>query len=187
MQINITLEQFVKALVDMSDWHSINDGHSNRVSELSVRIGKRLKLSEDELFNLKWGAEIHDIGRVGIEDSILSKRSKLTNSQHGAVKSHSEIGYKIVQNILPKDMTDVILYHQECYDGTGYPKGLKGNDIPLLARICKIADVWDALTSDRPYRKALTFENALHIMNLEVDTFDPKLYPIFLEIIRNER
>lgn len=168
----------------MSDWHSINDGHSDRTSELAVKIGERLHLSDDELFCLKWGAMIHDIGRVGIENDILAKRGKITEGQYGSVKSHPDIGYKIIKNILPKEICEIVLHHHESYNGTGYPKGLVGDNIPLLARIVKIVDVWDALTSDRPYRKALTQPNALHLMNLQQSDFDPVIYTVFLEMIR---
>ena len=185
MEIKITLAQFVQALVNMSDWHSINDGHNGRVADMAVKIGDKLKLPSDDLFYLKWGAELHDIGRVGVDDSVLSKKGKLTESQFGAVKSHPEIGYKVIKDTLPAPICEIVLYHQECFNGTGYPEGLFGEAIPCLARIVKIADVWDALTNNRPYRKALTPDHALHIMNLEKDDFDPQVYAVFLGLLKS--
>jgi HD-GYP domain-containing protein (c-di-GMP phosphodiesterase class II) len=187
MEVSISLAQLCKALRDMSDWHKIENGHYNRVASLSVAIGIKIKLSKEDLIKLKYTAEIHDIGRVGINDNILSKPGKLTDSEYGAVKSHTEIGYKIVRNILPPEMSLGILHHHERYDGTGYPKLLRGSNIPLFARIINIADYYDALTNKRPYREALSFENAIHIMNLDQSSFDPELYNIFLDVIKNKK
>jgi len=187
MKIQITLEQFCQALQDASDWHKINGNHDVRVSDLSVKLGEKIGLSQDDLYLLKHTAQIHDIGRVGITNDIMSKMTPLIESEYGAIKTHPEIGYKLIKDILPESMSLGVLHHHEYWNGAGYPKGLKGENIPLFSRVIRIPDVWDALTSDRPYRKALSPESAIHIMNLEVDTFDPKLYPLFLEIIRNER
>lgn len=171
----------------MSDWHKINNGHDDRVAAMSIEIGKRLNLSEKQLLHLGYSAELHDIGRVGIDNAIMNKRGKITDSEYGAIKTHSEIGFKIIRDILPPDISLGVLHHHEQYNGYGYPRMLSGENIPLFARIIIVADVYDSLTHDRPYREAMSNEDALHIMELEKSKFDPKIYAIFLEVIRNEK
>lgn len=182
--LTITLSQLCKILRTASDWHKINNGHDDRVSAMSMEIGKRINLPEEQIELLGYAAELHDIGRVGMDNAIMNKRGKLTDSEYGAIKSHSEIGFKIIRDILPPSISLGVLHHHERYDGFGYPRMLSGENIPLFARIIRIADVYDALTHDRPYRLALSNEDALHIMELEKNTFDPKIYAIFLEIIK---
>lgn len=184
---DIPVEKFAEALRRASDWHKVNDSHDERVMELSLSIGRALGLDEQEMEYLKYAALLHDIGRLGIDDAILSKPGKLTKAQMAAMREHCQIGYDLVNGILPVRVCEAILSHHEHWDGTGYPKGLFGEEIPLYARIIAPADAWDALTSDRPYRKALVFENALHIMNLQVEYFDPKVYAVFLQVIRGMR
>lgn len=180
----IPVEQFAEALRRASDWHNVNGGHPERVSELCVFIARELGLEETDREQLRIAAILHDVGRLGIDDAILAKPGKLTKSQTAAVHEHCRIGYEILSGILPVRICEAVLYHQERWDGTGYPSGLRGETIPILSRIIAVADTWDALTNDRPYRKALSFENALHIMNLEESYFDPQVYAVFLSIIR---
>jgi HD-GYP domain-containing protein (c-di-GMP phosphodiesterase class II) len=184
---DIPIEKVIEALRRASDWHRLNGGHDDRVQDLCLEIGRALELDEQDMEYLKYSSMLHDVGRVGIDNDIISKPGKLTKSQMASMREHSQIGYDLVTGILPVRVCEAILHHHEHWDGTGYPKGLSGEAIPLLARIIAPADEWDALTTDRPYRKALVFEDALHTMNLEASYFDPKIYAVFLDVLREMR
>lgn len=162
-------------------------GHSDRVSEYSVLIGKYLNLSEEDLKTLKVGGLFHDIGKIGIPDEILLKNSKLTDSEYSQIKKHPLIGKNILSNAsLFQNLLPIVYHHHENYNGTGYPEELKGENIPLLARITAIADTFDAMTSSRSYRDAIP----LHIVRAEFvkcsgTQFDPKIATVFLDILDN--
>ncbi len=160
--------------------------HIQRVSYYSVKIAEELKLSQEQIELIKYSSPLHDIGKLGIPDSILLKPSSLNEDEWEIMKSHTVIGAKILQGSKIKYLKaaeKVALYHHERWDGTGYPYGLKKNKIPLLARIISIADVFDALTTDRPYRKALDVKTAFKIIKKEAGShFDPELVNIFLKI-----
>lgn len=130
--------------------------HSSRVAEMTETICELLGLDEDERELYHMAAHLHDIGKIGIRDDVLLKEGKLDDTEWEAMKSHSEQGYNILMNVKSFELiADVVRSHHERYDGKGYPDGLKGNDIPLGARIIAIADSIDAMISDRPYRKGL--------------------------------
>lgn len=175
--------EILRRTVDAKDTYT--RGHSDRVSEYSVLIGKKLKLSEDKLKLLKIGGLFHDIGKIGIPDSILLKTSKLTDDEYNEIKKHPSIGAHILENSsIFKDIIPIVLYHHEKFDGCGYPSKLKGEDIPFLARIVAVADTFDAMTSKRSYRDAL----ALDIVKQEFikfsgTQFDPVVAKVFLEIL----
>ena len=175
--------EILRRTVDAKDTYT--RGHSDRVSEYSVLIGKKLKLSEDKLKLLKIGGLFHDIGKIGIPDSILLKTSKLTNDEYNEIKKHPSIGAHILENSsIFKDIIPIVLYPHEKFDGCGYPAKLKGEDIPFLARIVAVADTFDAMTSKRSYRDAL----ALDIVKQEFikfsgTQFDPVVAKVFLEIL----
>ena len=162
-------------------------GHSDRVSEYSVLIGKQLGLSEEDLKILKIGGLFHDIGKIGVPDSILLKTSKLTDEEYSEIKNHPSIGAHILSNAtIFKDIIPIVKYHHEKYDGNGYPSKLKGEDIPLFARIAAIADTFDAMTSKRTYRDSL----GLDVVKSEIERckgtqFDPHLADVFLDILNN--
>jgi len=141
-----------KAIDAKSPWTA---GHSERVTHLAIAIGRTLKFREDQMRNLMISAILHDIGKIAVPESILDKPGKLTEEEYALVKKHSETGADIIASI-PSYQTILpgILHHHERWDGSGYPRGLKGEDIPWFARIICIADVYDALSEDRPYRKA---------------------------------
>lgn len=185
--LQIPLADFAKVLLRASDWHRINHGHDDRTSALALAIGERLNgayhLTENDLVCLQYGALLHDVGRIGI-DSELMLKPQFTAADRAAMESHVHFGYDLVADILPKPIAETILYHHEHWDGTGYPQGLVGEAIPLFARIVRIADHWDALRNERPYRGALTVQNALHIMKLDSRFFDPQLYAVFMTVIR---
>ncbi|HBV88906.1 MAG TPA: histidine kinase [Desulfosporosinus sp.] len=164
----------------------ITEGHADRLQELVITLGQALALSERTLADLRLLAQFHDIGKVGIPDSILFKPGRLTEEEFKEMQRHSEIGHRIAQSapdLLP--IADCILRHHEWWNGQGYPLGLKEDDIPLECRILAIADAYDAMTSNRPYRKALSQEQAFKelIDNMGMQ-FDPDLVPIFIKAIR---
>lgn len=163
-------------------------GHSDRVSEYSVLLGNKLGLSDEDINTLKIGGLFHDIGKIGVPDSILLKPNKLTDDEYSEIKNHPSIGAHILsnatifQNVLP-----IVKHHHERYDGNGYPGKLKGEDIPFLARIAAVADSFDAMTSKRTYRDSLS----LDIVKSEIERckgtqFDPDLADAFLDILNND-
>ena len=162
-------------------------GHSDRVSEYSVLIGKYMNLSEEDLEILKIGGLFHDIGKIGIPDSILLKESKLTDDEYSEIKNHPAIGKHILSNAkIFENIVPIVYHHHEKYDGTGYPEKLSGEKIPLFARIAAIADTFDAMTSKRSYRDALS----LDIVRDELERnsgkqFDPEILKVFLNILDN--
>jgi len=186
-----TLDSLVETLELIGAWHNLDNGHGERTAIMALKIGTRLnggeRLDEGDLLLLDYAARLHDLGRIGIDDDLMQKAGGLTTAERGAMETHPTIGYNFLsRSNLPPQITLTILYHHEHFDGTGYPKGLKGLDIPLFARIVTIADTWDALTSDRPYRKAMAHPAALNTMNVNKAWFDHRLYYIFLEILKGE-
>lgn len=162
-------------------------GHSDRVSEFSVLIGKHLHLPDADIDTLRIGGLFHDIGKIGVPDTILQKEAKLTNDEYSQIKQHPNIGVhilshaKIFQNILP-----IVEHHHERFDGTGYPGRLAGQNIPYLARIASIADSFDAMSSRRSYRDSLPLDVIISEFQKGKGTqFDPKLTDIFLDILEN--
>lgn len=163
-------------------------GHSDRVSEFSVLIGQKLGLPEDQIKLLRIGGLFHDIGKIGIPDSILQKQAKLTDEEYSEIKNHPSIGVHILGSAkLFKDILPIVKHHHERYDGRGYPAGLKGEDIPYLARIAAVADTFDAMTSKRSYRDALDLQIVKdEIKKCEGTQFDPQIAEVFLDILNNE-
>lgn len=162
-------------------------GHSDRVSAYSVLIGKYLNLSEQDLHTLKIGGLFHDIGKIGIPDSILLKDAKLTDDEYSEIKNHPSIGKHILSNAtIFQNIVPIVYHHHEKYDGCGYPAGLAGEDIPLFARIAAVADTFDAMTSKRSYRNALPLEVvSSEIRRCSGSQFDPKIAEVFLDILHN--
>ncbi|MCI8485534.1 MAG: HD domain-containing protein [Clostridia bacterium] len=162
-------------------------GHSNRVAKYSELIGKYLNLSEQELKTLHIGGLFHDIGKIGIPDSILLKDSSLTTDEYSQIKNHPAIGAHILCNAkIFKDIIPIVKHHHEKYNGTGYPSQLIGDDIPYLARITAISDSFDAMSSKRNYRNELTLDNIiLEIENNKGIQFDPNIADVFLDILKN--
>lgn len=177
--------QTLRYTVDAKD--NYTRGHSDRVSEYSVLIGKALNLSEKDINTLKIGGLFHDIGKIGVPDSILLKESKLTDDEYSEIKNHPSIGAHILSTAsIFNDIIPIVKHHHEKYDGTGYPGRLKGNDIPYLARIAAIADSFDAMTSKRTYRDSLPIEIVIEEFEKCKGTqFDPELTDIFLDIVKN--
>ncbi len=162
-------------------------GHSDRVSEYSVLIGKHMGLNDADLHTLRIGGLFHDVGKIGVPDRILLKTEKLTDDEYSEIKNHPTIGAHILSTAtIFQDLIPIVKHHHEKYDGTGYPSRLKGEDIPLLARIAAVADTFDAMTSKRTYRDALP----LDVVKSEIERckgtqFDPKIADLFLDILNN--
>lgn len=157
--------------------------HSVRVSELCKSLGKSLGLNERKIYDLKTAGLLHDIGKIAIEENILNKPGKLTEDEFKEIKRHSEIGYRILSTVNEmSEIAEYILLHHEMWNGNGYPKGLKGENIPMESRIIAIVDAYDAMTSERSYRKALSEEFAIEELQRNAGIqFDAELVKIFIE------
>ncbi|MBO5004385.1 MAG: HD domain-containing protein [Clostridia bacterium] len=162
-------------------------GHSSRVAKYSMLIGKYLNLSEQELKILHIGGLFHDIGKIGIPDSILLKDSSLTTDEYSQIKNHPSIGAHILCNAkIFKDIIPIVKHHHEKYNGTGYPSQLKGDNIPYLARITSIADSFDAMSSKRNYRNELSLDKIIEEIELNKGIqFDEEIANVFLDILKN--
>jgi putative nucleotidyltransferase with HDIG domain len=160
-------------------------GHAERVSGMTVRLATSMGLAGESLDHIRRGAFLHDIGKMAIPDSILGKTGPLTPDDWVTMKQHSTFGYNMLSNIeYLKPALDVVLYHHEKWDGSGYPRGLNGEEIPLSARIFTVVDVWDALTSKRPYRLAWpTNEVRSYLIKESGKQFDPRIVDEFLKLI----
>ncbi len=180
-----TITALARAVDAKSSWTA---GHTERVTALAVELGRRLGLQGDRLENLRRGALLHDIGKIGVPVSILDKPCALTNEEYHVVKTHSAIGARILEPISAYSIiTPIVLQHHERYDGKGYPGGLQGEDITLEARILAVADVFDAIISDRPYRPGMEWKKGVDIIRQESGRqFDPRVVEIFLEMIESE-
>ena len=177
-----TLEGWAGAL-DLRDKET--EGHSRRVTDMTVRIAQEIDIPEDELVQIKRGALLHDIGKMGIPDAILLKPGPLSDDEWQIMRQHPGFAYKLLAPIAYlRPALDIPYNHHEKWDGTGYPRGLKGEEIPLAARIFAVVDVWDALSSDRPYRQAWDQNKVLdHIQNQSGTHFDPQVVEIFLAVM----
>ncbi len=162
--------------------------HSERVTNMAIRLGKILNIPEGEMESLRFAGHLHDIGKVGIQDRILLKPGKLTPEEYEIIKKHPLIGAEIVGHItLLKDEVLIIKHHHERWDGHGYPYGLAGEEIPFLARILAVADAYDAMTSQRPYRPPLTHEEAVQEIKINSGSqFDPQVVDAFLKLCEKE-
>jgi PAS domain S-box-containing protein len=182
MAYETTLEGWSAAL-DLRDKET--EGHTRRVTDLTLRLAEAMGLSERERVHIRRGALLHDIGKMGIPDRILLKPDSLTSDEWEIMRQHPSYAFKLLSPITHLGPAlDIPYCHHERWDGTGYPRGLKGETIPLAARIFAVADVWDALCSDRPYRPAWTREKALdYIKSLSGMHFDPKVVDVFLRVV----
>lgn len=181
-----SLINFFENEVDKKDHYT--KCHCNRVSEYCVLIGKKLGLPEEDLDKLRLGGLFHDIGKIGIPDSILKKEDKLTNKEYDEIQTHTSLGVDILtRNKVFKEIIPIVEYHHEKYDGNGYPFKLKGDEIPLSARITAVVDTFDAMTSKRSYRNPIPLTDVVEELKKCSGTqFDPNVVNTFLDIINNE-
>jgi putative nucleotidyltransferase with HDIG domain len=178
-------ESTLHALVTALDFRdNETHGHSWRVVEYAMLVARKLGLEEPDLTWVRRGAILHDVGKIGVSDSILRKPGKLDEGEWEEMRKHPEMGYRMLQHIrFLQPALDIVLSHQERWDGTGYPRGLKGEAIPLGARIFAVVDTFDAMTSDRPYRPALSIERAVEeVRTFSGTQFDPRVADAFLSI-----
>lgn len=182
---DITIEGWVRAL-DLRDHET--EGHTQRVTEITVRLARLLGCTEEEILHIRRGALLHDIGKMGIPDEILLKPGPLTPEEWKKMRKHSEYADQMLSKISFLDQARIIpRYHHERWDGSGYPHGLTGEAIPLFARLFAVVDVWDALSSDRPYRKRLPAQEVIDYLREESGRlFDPRIVDRFLELIETK-
>lgn len=179
-------EDAIRALTSMTDRRGTDlREHTERVAELAVRLGQLMSLDSTLLLAIRQGAFLHDLGKIFIPDAIRNKPGRLNRQEWGVMRQHAEAGHQVAQQLsfLPKAALDIVLYHHERWDGHGYPYGLAGRDIPFSARIFAVCDVYDALTSLRPYKVAWSEERALsEIRMLSGTRFDPQIVNKFLQL-----
>lgn len=176
---DVTLEALGNAL-DLKDAET--EGHSKRVTAYTLALGRAIGLNEPQLRVVGRGAFLHDIGKMAIPDAILRKPGKLTDEEREIMRTHSELGYRMIRKIpYLREAAEIVYAHQECFDGSGYPRGLRGEQIPIGARIFALADTLDAITSNRPYRKAATVAQARQeVLRCAGTQFDPAIVDVFV-------
>ena len=185
-QQHMSMIMALAAAIEAKD--SYTRGHSNNVMGYAVKISREMGLSEEEIDTIRYAGLLHDIGKIGIKDDILSKKEKLTPEEMSELRKHPEYGATIMEQVeLLKDIAPLTLYHHERFDGKGYPLGLKGKQIPLGARILTVADTFDAMITDRPYRKAFPYAYVKREMKKASGTqLDPEIVAVFFEILKKE-
>ncbi|WP_373742905.1 HD-GYP domain-containing protein [Jeotgalibaca porci] len=184
--------ELIKALstaLDYRDTYTMN--HSLNVARYAVSIAEEMNLSRGSIDSIRTGALLHDIGKIGIPEHILMKNGKLTDEEYKTIQSHPEIGYQMINHIddyRKNGVLDIVRYHHERYDGTGYPEGLKGRDIPLFARIVAVADAFDAMTSKRVYRDEFDMAYTLdQLVKNKSKQFDPEITDAFLNVLNRNK
>jgi HD-GYP domain-containing protein (c-di-GMP phosphodiesterase class II) len=180
-----TIDGWSRAL-DMRDHET--EGHTQRVTEMTLRLARQIDIPRDELIHIRRGAALHDIGKMGIPDRILHKPGPLTAEEWNTMRQHPQFACALLTPIdYLRAARDIPCYHHERWDGSGYPAGLKGEEIPLSARLFAIVDVFDALTSDRPYRSKWSKQAALYYIQEQAGKlFDPLIVPTFMEMIKEK-
>jgi putative nucleotidyltransferase with HDIG domain len=178
-----TIEGWSRAL-DLRDKET--EGHTLRVTDMTMILAREFGFTEEELLRMRWGALLHDIGKMGVPDHILLKPEPLTEEEQIIMQRHPEYAYDLLKPItFLQSALDIPYCHHEKWDGTGYPGRLKGEEIPMAARLFAVVDVWDALTSDRPYRPAWSKEETLaYIQEQSGKYFDPQVVELFFRVIK---
>ena len=175
------------AAIDAKDPYT--KGHSERVTEMAIALAQELNLPEQQIEDLEYAALLHDIGKIGIDERILGKNGGLTSEEWEKIREHTLIGAKIIEPVeFLKNSYQAIYYHHERYDGSGYPAGKKGEEIPLFARIIAVADAYDAMNSDRPYRKKLSEDEIIQELREQAGgQFDPEVAQALISILKKGR
>jgi HD-GYP domain-containing protein (c-di-GMP phosphodiesterase class II) len=178
-----TLEGWSKAL-ELRDKET--QGHTRRVTDLTLELAKRMNVPESQLTQIRRGVLVHDIGKMGVPDNILRKAGPLTEEEWVEMRKHPQYAFDLLYPIYYlRPALDVAYYHHEWWDGSGYPSGIKGHNIPLSARIFAVVDVWDAMLSDRPYRAAMKKRDVInYIRALSGKQFDPAVVEVFLQMMK---
>lgn len=172
---------FLTRLIGLRDPHA--SGHSHHVRDLAYTLGQQIDLTSEQLDLLGFAAQIHDIGKIAINEFVINKPGRFTEAEYIMVQQHSMLGSRLIESLdLDPLIPAIILSHHENFDGTGYPHGIKGEAIPLEARIIRITDTYDALTSDRGYRPAYEHNKAIQIMEEDRHCFDPNLLDMFFKL-----
>jgi putative two-component system response regulator len=172
---------FLTSIIGLRDPHG--KGHANHVKDLSLAFGQTLELLPAQIERLAFAAEIHDIGKIAINEFIINKPGRFTEAEYLMIQHHAELGANLIETLdLDPLIPLIVLHHHENFDGSGYPGKLKGDKIPFEARIIRITDTYDALTSNRGYRAAYSPRRALKIMEQEHRSFDPQLLEIFFRM-----
>jgi len=182
IELFICISQHIDALI------ANNHSHSSRVANHVMTIAKHMGMSEQEIYNAFWASLFHDIGKIGIPDEVLVKEGPLSYEEWMIIKLHPTVGANIVNMISSlSEISPIIRAHQEKYDGSGYPKGLSGEEIPLAARILAVADAYDAITNDRVYRPARSIEEGISELTLMKNQhFDPEIVELFIKVLADE-
>ena len=180
-----TIETVLRSINNKYDQEQI---HTERVSTFCELIARNLSLKEKDAERAKQAGILHDIGKIAISPEILQKKGRLTDEEFEIVKKHTNLGYQILKSVDEyADLAEAVLYHHEWFDGSGYPEGLKGEEIPLLSRIISVADAYEAMTTDRPYQKSKSKEDAILELKKFTNTqFDPLIVNAFIEVILKE-
>jgi putative two-component system response regulator len=182
----IDLLPFLTSVIGLRDPHG--KGHSSHVKELSSAFGRRVDMTSTQIETLAFAAEIHDIGKIAINEFIINKPGRFTEAEYLMVQHHAQLGANLIETIgLDQPIHQIILHHHENFDGSGYPHKRKGDQIPLESRIIRITDTYDALTSNRGYRAAYSHKKALAIMAQDHLFFDPELLEIFFRMQRGKK
>lgn len=177
----VDLLPFLTSIIGLRDPHG--KGHSSHVKELSSAFGQKVDMTSAQIEMLSFAAEIHDIGKIAINEFIINKPGRFTEAEYLMVQHHAQLGASLIETLgLDPLIPSIILHHHENFDGSGYPDHLKGDQIPLEARIIRITDTYDALTSNRGYRAAYTPKKALAIMAQDQLLFDPELLELFFRM-----
>lgn len=188
-EINQSLDAIIEGWAEALELRGIeSEGHWRRIDDLTMRLAQKLGLEGEDLIDIRRGALLHDIGKMGIPDEVLHKGTKLSVAERKLIGRHPVDAYELLKSVEGlKTALDIPLYHHERWDGEGYPYQLAGEDIPFAARIFAVVDVWDALLSDRPYRKAFSRDKALEHLRRESDKhFDPSILKVFLELMNED-
>jgi putative nucleotidyltransferase with HDIG domain len=182
----VDLLPLLTSIIGLRDPHG--KGHSNHVKELSSTFARKMDMSPARTENLVFAAEIHDIGKIAINEFIINKPGRFTEAEYLMVQHHAQLGANLIETLgLDPLIPRIVLHHHENFDGSGYPHKLKGDQIPLESRIIRITDTYDALTSDRGYRPAYSHRKALAIMEQEHALFDPELLEVFFKMQRGKK
>jgi HD-GYP domain-containing protein (c-di-GMP phosphodiesterase class II) len=188
-QLASNLSSMICGFHQLLDLKDLNTGvHSTRLAEWAMRVGQELGIPEESLQELEMAAVVHDIGKIGVPDAILNKQGKLTDDERAIMNKHPEFGWGVLRLFPALTQTSLItLHHHESFDGRGYPGNLRGSEIPLGARIVTVIDSFDAMVSDRPYRKGLPSEEAKRrLVESSGTQFDPAVVKCFLKIVDSE-